>query len=201
MVHLIRISPLFPADAGVPMILLTFPAMLAMLIPVILVEATLLRKWLGLQVWTAIKSSAAANVVSTLIGVPVAWGVTLLFEFFAFGAIMRIPAISRAADKWNSPLAHVVVTVLAPAWLGPDERNLYWMVPLATIVLLVPTFFLSVWIEAFVVDRMVSVPEGDSSNLTSSRIRATVRNANLVSYGLLTFAASTWLLIMLVRGK
>lgn len=199
--HLIRISPLFPADAGVPMILLTFPAMLAMLIPVILVEATLLRKWLGLQVWTAIKSSAAANVVSTLIGVPVAWGVTLLFEFFAFGAIMRIPAISRAADKWNSPLAHVVVTVLAPAWLGPDERNLYWMVPLATIVLLVPTFFLSVWIEAFVVDRMVSVPEGDSSNLTSSRIRATVRNANLVSYGLLTFAASTWLLIMLVRGK
>jgi len=200
-VHLIRISPLFPADAGVPMILLTFPAMLAMLIPVILVEATLLRKWLGLQVWTAIKSSAAANVVSTLIGVPVAWGVTLLFEFFAFGAIMRIPAISRAADKWNSPLAHVVVTVLAPAWLGPDERNLYWMVPLATIVLLVPTFFLSVWIEAFVVDRMVSVPEGDSSNLTSSRIRATVRNANLVSYGLLTFAASTWLLIMLVRGK
>jgi len=183
------------------MILLTFPAMLAMLIPVILVEATLLRKWLGLQVWTAIKSSAAANVVSTLIGVPVAWGVTLLFEFFAFGAIMRIPAISRAADKWNSPLAHVVVTVLAPAWLGPDERNLYWMVPLATIVLLVPTFFLSVWIEAFVVDRMVSVPEGDSSNLTSSRIRATVRNANLVSYGLLTFAASTWLLIMLVRGK
>lgn len=199
--HLIRISPLFPADAGVPMIFLTFPAMLAMLIPVILIEATLLRKWLGLQVWTAIKSSAAANVASTLIGVPVAWGVTLLFEFFAFGAIMRIPAISRAADKWNSPLAHVVVTVLAPAWLGPDERNLYWMVPLAAIVLLVPTFFLSVWIEAFVVNRMVSVPEGDSSNLTSSRIRATVRNANLVSYGLLTFAASSWLLIMLVRGK
>ena len=195
------LSPLLLADAGVPMIFLTFPAMLALLIPIIFIEAWLCRKWLGLTFWAAIKSNAAANVVSTLIGVPFAWGAALLFEFFAFGTIMRIPAISRAADKWNSPLARVVGTVLAPAWLGPDEKNLYWMVPLATIVLLVPTFVLSVWIETFVVDHMLNMPEGDSSNLTSSRIRMAVRNANLVSYGLLTFATTSWLLITLVRGK
>ncbi len=194
-------SPLLLVDAGVPMIFLTFPAMLALLTPIVLIEAWLCRKWLGLTVWAALKSNAAANVVSTLIGVPVAWGVTLLFQFFALGTILRIPAISRAADKWNSPLADVVLTILAPAWLGPSEKNLYWMVPLAAIVLLVPTFFLSVWIEAFVVDHMLRKPEGDPSNLTSSRIRTAVRNANLVSYGLLTLGAISWLLIVLVRGK
>ena len=107
------------------MIFLTFPAMLILLVPIILIEAWLCHKWLGLTLWAAVKSNAASNIASTLIGVPVAWGVTLLFEFLAFGTILRIPAVSRAADKWNSPLAHVVGTILAPAWLGPDEKNLY----------------------------------------------------------------------------
>jgi hypothetical protein len=75
------------------------------------------------------------------------------------------------------------------------------MIPLATIVLLVPTFFLSVWIETFVVDQMLSMPEGDPSKLTSSRIRVAVRNANLVTYGLLTIGTISWLLVTLVKGR
>jgi hypothetical protein len=127
-------------------------------------------------------------------------GVTLLFQFLALGTILRIPAVSRAADKWQSPLADVVLTILAPAWLGPDGKNLYWMVPVATITLLVPTFFLSVWIESFIVDQILSKPEGDPSNLTSARIRVAVRNANLMTYALLAAGTISWLLVVLARG-
>jgi hypothetical protein len=42
------------ADAGVPMIFLTFPAMLILLAPVVLVEAILYRKWLGIRTGKAI---------------------------------------------------------------------------------------------------------------------------------------------------
>ena len=51
-------------------------------------------------------------------------------------------------------LATVVCTLLSAAWLGPDEKNLYWMVPVAVLALMVPTFFASVWIEAFIVEKM-----------------------------------------------
>jgi hypothetical protein len=72
---------LFLADAGVPMIFLTFPAMVMLLLPVILLEGWLLRKWLGLETWEAAKSSTVANIASTLLGVPAAWMVMLCFEF------------------------------------------------------------------------------------------------------------------------
>jgi hypothetical protein len=41
-------SILLLADVGVPMIFLTFPAMVTLLLPIILVETWFLRKWLAL---------------------------------------------------------------------------------------------------------------------------------------------------------
>ena len=55
----------------------TFPAMMALLLPIILLEAWLCRKWLGLDTWTALKSNAVANAASTLIGVPLAFLLSL----------------------------------------------------------------------------------------------------------------------------
>ena len=66
------------ADAGVPMIFLTWPAMVVLLIPVIAIEGFLCKKWLGLRTWQAIKANAASNLTSTIIGVPVAWAAMLV---------------------------------------------------------------------------------------------------------------------------
>lgn len=71
--HLTVISPLLLADAGVPMIFLTFPAMLILLVPIIFIESWLCRSSLHLTFWAALKSNAISNIVSTLIGVPIAW--------------------------------------------------------------------------------------------------------------------------------
>jgi hypothetical protein len=82
-------SILLLADVGVPMIFLTFPAMATLLLPIILVETWFLRKWLALGAWEAAKSSAVANVASTLLGVPAAWAVMLCVEFGVVGALPR----------------------------------------------------------------------------------------------------------------
>jgi hypothetical protein len=61
------------ADAGIPMIAVTFPLMLLLLIPVIVAEGFLCKKWLGLSTWEAMKSNALSNLASTIVGVPLAW--------------------------------------------------------------------------------------------------------------------------------
>jgi hypothetical protein len=107
------------ADAGVPMIFLTFPAMLALLLPIVAVEAWLCRKWLGLDTWAAIKANAAANAASTLIGVPLAWGVMLVLELIIGWGISRSPGVERTLDKVPSPVGDVLGVLLSSAWLGP----------------------------------------------------------------------------------
>jgi hypothetical protein len=188
-------SILLLADAGVPMIFLTFPVTVMLLLPVILVEAWFLRKWLALGVWEAGKLSAIANIASTLLGVPAAWAVMLCVEFGVGWSVTKIPSVSQASEKWNSPIATVVGTLLSAAWLGPDEKNLYWMVPVAVLALMVPTFFASVWIEAFIVEKMAGGIEEGATN-----IRIAVRNANLISYSLLAVATVVWLLYSLLNS-
>ena len=178
------------------MILLTWPAMVVLLIPVIVIEGLLCKKWLGLRTWQAIKSNLISNLASTIIGVPIAWAIMLAVEFGTLGVIGIVDK-NNAVQNSNSPLANVIFFVLSSAWLGPTERK--WVVPAATLVLLIPFFFASYWIEYFIVRGMVGMPDGEPPNLAYPRVRVAVRNANLVTYGAMFLATSVWLGISLPR--
>jgi hypothetical protein len=180
------------ADAGLPMIALTFPAMVILLIPVIVVEALLCRRWLRLSTWQALKSNAVANSASTVVGIPVAWVVML----FVQNGLAGVVSTTQAAHNWNGPLANVIVVVVNSAWLGPIEGS-NWAIPMATLVLLIPFFFASYGIEYFVVRSMVGAPEGGPANLAYRRVRIAVRNANLITYGAMFVFTSIWLLASL----
>ena len=175
------------ADAGLPMISLTFPAMLILLIPVIVVESLLCKKWLGLTTWEAMKANAMSNLASTIFGVPFAWAIMLAVEF--------INMIDRngAIQNWRSPLAQVIGLFLGSAWIGPPSEKNVWIIPAATLVLLVPFFLASYGIEYLVVRHMVGMSEGGPPNLTYRRVRIVVRNANLITYGAMFVATSLWL--------
>jgi hypothetical protein len=160
-----------------------------LLVPVIVIEGLLCKRWLGLTTWQAMKSNAVSNLASTIIGVPVAWGIMLVVGFGTRGL--------DAIQDWHSPLASVIVFLLSSAWLEPTDRK--WAVPAATLVLLIPFFFASYWIEYFIVRRMVGMPDGEPPNLAYPRLRAAVRNANLVTYGAMFLATSVWLGISLHR--
>ena len=178
---------------GIPMIFVTMPAMVILLVPVIVIEGLLCRRWLRLTTWQAIKSNAVSNLASTIIGVPVAWAVMLGLELGTMGL--------DVIQEWHSPIAKIVIILLSAAWLGPpDRKDEVWVVAAATLVLLIPFFFASYWIEYLVVRNMIGVPDGETPNLTYPSVKIAVRNANLVTYGAMFLAPSIWLAISLHRS-
>ena len=188
MIH--TFAPLL-ADAGIPMIALTFPLMLMLLIPVIVIEGLLCKKWLGLTNWEAMKSNAVSNLVSTLVGIPLAWAIMLGLQFGAMASVGRSHFLA-----FNSPLATMVALLLNSAWIPSVEGSDLWWIPAAILVLLVPFFFASYGIEYLAMTYMIGMPSGGPENLTQPRIRTAVRNANLVTYGAMFIATSIWLIYL-----
>lgn len=172
------------ADAGVPMIVLTWPAMVVLLIPVIVIEGLLCKKWLGLKTWKAFKTTAVSNLASTLIGIPVAWSVMVAVEFGSMGIVGE----SNTLQNWHSPIANVIYLLLGSAWLNPDLGEHAWVIPAAT-----PFFFASYWIEYLVFRKMVGRSQGEPPNLVHTNVRTAVRDANLVTYGIMFLAVNVWL--------
>jgi len=126
---MMRTLALLLADAGIPMIALTLPLMLILLIPVILIEAFLCKRWLRLTNWEAMKSNTVANLVSTIVGVPLAWAIMLGLQFAAMASVDQRTNLLNS----NSPLATAVVFLLHSAWIGPAEGHNAWWIPAATL--------------------------------------------------------------------
>jgi hypothetical protein len=181
------------ADAGVPMIALTLPGMIAALIPIVVVEALVIQRRVAYKTWPVFRATAVANLASTLIGIPLTWIVLVLCEMAIGAAALLIPAVRHG--NWNSPIARVVSTILSAPWLAPAENTGPWVVPLAVLVLLVPFFFASVWSERFVMERMmpVAVDASPEAEISKPKLRKAVLEANLVSYAALFGLTSVWL--------
>ena len=185
------------ADTGIPMIVLTWPGMLLLLIPIIVLEGLLCRKWLGWSTRDALRLNAASNVVSTLVGVPIAWGVMLLLQLGAVALLIS----TGVAERWTNPgpLAQAIFFLFASAWVETPENGSIGVIPAATLVLLVPFFFASYWIEYVVMKRMLGWKDGDQPDFELGRIKIAVRNANLVCYAAMFVATATWLIFELAR--
>lgn len=191
--------PTMLADAGIPMIVLTLPAMLLLLIPVIVVEALLCRKWLGWSVGKAIRLNAASNSASTLVGVPIAWGIMLLIEMGAGALLVSTKAFESVEDP--GPFAKAVYLLIASAWIGSPEGGGIWMIPAATLVLLVPFYFASYWTEYFVIKAMLGSLKNGGLSFEPQRTKTAIRNANLVTYAAMFLATSVWLVVELTRHQ
>jgi hypothetical protein len=163
-------------DIGIPMIFIQWPLMFGALVPVIILEALVIRRWLRLPLRSVMLGVAKANVFSTLVGIPLAWLVMFVFE------IVTIFPFALAATKWkwefDSPVCVVFRGIVAAAWVLPEDAYLHWMVPVAVTVLLIPCFFLSVFLERRSCLRTWRAMDPGS-------VRRGVLVANLASYSLL----------------
>ena len=166
------------------MILPNLFGMLVALLPIIALETFLARRWIQLERPRIFKGVAMANVVSTLVGVPLAWGVMLGLE---------LATTDGSAYVLDSPSAIIKTAVLGAAWLPPpDMGDPAWIFPLASLVLLVPAFFLSVLLERFVlVRKWKTVPK--------AQITKTVWKINIASYiALVALGAGLFFLGMII---
>ncbi len=159
------------ANAGVPMIFLAMPALGLSIIPIIIIEAMFLSKKLELTTSSAFKTTTISNLVSTIVGIPLTWLLLVLIQMLAGGG---------GAFGLDTTLGKVLSVTLQAAWLIPYESDLHWMIPVAGLVLLIPFFFASWWLEYIVSKKILK-------EHPARRVKIAVRNANIITYALLAF--------------
>jgi hypothetical protein len=190
-----NVKPLYLlADAGVPMIFITWPGMVLLLLPIIAAEWALIIQRTSVQKRKVLWATAAANALSTIVGIPLTWGVLCLCEMGFFATLVHIPKLGNSS--WNSPLEQIVGTILSAPWIAPVESSGSWAVPLAALVLLIPFYFVSVWVEQKVMEHILPVTaslDPQPSEVNERVLRNAVRGANLMSYGFLFAFATAWL--------
>ena len=163
-------TPIF-TESGVSMLSWHMLAILTTLIPIVLIEAYSAKRILGLSIGKAIGPISASNFTSMLVGFPALWALWLSVQLLVGGGA------SHSLGTWWKKL--YAVTVQAP-WLVHNGRDLFWMVPTAALVMLVPAFFLSVWSERLVLQWFWK--NEDRSRLTKFSFAA-----HVPSYAMLVF--------------
>jgi hypothetical protein len=156
------------ADIGIPMIGAVIALGWLTIIPVIIVE-TIVAMWLlRWRTGFALRHVSLANTVSMLLGFPLMWFLSVLVS------------ILIGETGWGD--GSIIGVLRGPAWLGPGYiPDLGWAVPFALIVLCVPFFLMSWWIEYLVLFRIAA--EGKQEERVA--IRTYAWKANLASYALL----------------
>jgi hypothetical protein len=135
------------ADAGIPMLPVAYPIILWFLLPVIAIEVAYV--WFRLHTnWrNTVVTTSGANLITLLLGYPLAWLIFLLLEFLFWGALSFtgiLNHVGSAPHAWEEVLS----VILSSAWMGPggDER---WPILLAFVVLLIPSLLLSGYVESY----------------------------------------------------
>ena len=167
---------------GVPMII---PAMFFMAValgPIVLIESSYIAKRLGIHLQRTVGPVALANVITTLVGIPSTWVVLFVLQLIT-GA-----AFGQRIDGFGGKLISVT---LQSAWMFPyPDETAYWVFYLSALFLLIP-FFFATWLVEYVVMRnklaseVVNTNEAVEISTAERTVFRTVRNANLLSYGLI----------------
>lgn len=173
------------ANAGLPMIVVAWPMMSLMLGPVIALESIMLKRALGISWRRSAVVVSVSNVLSTLLGVPLTWGLLVGLQVLS-GATTVGPSLDTTAGKIFA------ATVQAP-WLLPYESEEHWLLPAAMLFLLVPFFFAS-WAVEYLVSRQLV------RDLSQRTLKLAVMKANLASYALLVLFAAAALGIGLLSS-
>lgn len=151
------------------MLVVVWPASWVLLVPIILVEALVAVRIFRIGFGRCFKVSAVANLVSTLVGIPLTWALLVIFELCTGAGYAR---------GLHTPLLRLAAVTMQAPWLIPYEESLQWMVPAAAAFLCIPFFFASVLAEYLVARRFFP-----------AELRPKAKHwawmANLYSYGLI----------------
>ena len=172
------------ANAGVPMIFWQLPAMLMALPAVIAVEMLLAKFRYQIPLGSNFKGVTLSNLASTVIGIPLAWLTMLALNILTTGT---------GAMGLNTPMGVFQSVVLQSSWLVPYREQLAWMIPTATLVLLVPYFFASLYSERLAL-RFIWV------DIPHETIRSYTWLANLTTYGCFFIYTAVWLVLAANAG-
>jgi hypothetical protein len=167
-------SPLL-ADAILPSLIWVWPITVVLLLPIILVEAQYARKPLNLMPGQAFRVFAVANIISTIVGFPLATLVANSLQIKVQNHLHGKPQLNF--KQWSR---------------GGDPSNLarglgqysHWPLLAAAGLMFLLCFLISWWVESAYVKWWIRRKTGSTATLKFPTVRA-VRNANVLSYAML----------------
>ncbi|MDR3143942.1 MAG: hypothetical protein LBT64_00375 [Puniceicoccales bacterium] len=153
------------ANTGLPMLFIFAPGAALLLVPVIFIETCVMCKMLKkINRLTVLKTATVSNVISTLIGVPLAWHIML--------AVQLSLSSSSFLENWAHRIPDLLIMFVNSAWIGEKDSWAF-----ALLSLQIPFCIISYWIEAGVSLRYLR-----KCDIPPKRIKLAVRNANIASY-------------------
>src|SRR5262245_20923367 len=122
------------ANIGLPMIFVELPFLVVALVPVVVLESIVYRSAFPITWRDSVWGAFLANFLSTFVGVPLAWVAQVVAQMMLGGGGM-----------WglDTPLLQLAAVTLQSAWLVPYGHELVWMVPAASLFLMLPCFLVS----------------------------------------------------------
>lgn len=174
------------ANAGVPMMALMAVPMWGLLLVIIPLEAFLAEKILALPRLRAQKLSFSANAASTIAGVPLTWVLLVGLE-------LLVTESKLINVNWDGSGKFLFLLMTAP-WLYPFRSDMYWMAPAAALLLLIPFFFASFWVEYFTGKWMLREED-------SAKVKQWAWKANCISYAIMFSITAIWLMTNIVNHQ
>jgi hypothetical protein len=138
------------ADAGIPMLAVAYPVLLLFLFPVVAIEALYIRHRLHTNWSDTWNAALKANLVSMLLGYTLAWLICFGLELLFWSAVCNTGASGHFGLAPGSQIANVLEIAMSAAWMGGGAGGKWghWPIPLAFILLLIPSFLLSGFVES-----------------------------------------------------
>lgn len=170
------------ADMPIGTFMIVFPAMGILLVPIIVIEAWIGVHRISLRWGESFRVSIAANLVSTLIGIPITHFVLGVATYYLYGAMPP------------SGLLHLIsMYMLQPFLLFPSWTS--WSYPLIFIGWLIPMFFVTVWVEQHIA-RLLLRAKVNSKTIA----KRWSLSANIASYSFITILLSVWFVFEVVSS-
>jgi hypothetical protein len=165
------------ANAFLPIVMVSWFGMFVALIPIVLIEWTIVAQITGFT-GLALLAVAAANLVSTVVGVP--------FSLVVEVVVMGIVGVNLYEES--------------PVYDDAQNKYFTWerfrMAPVWGLMALAPFFLLSWWLEAVVAGWILD-------DLPGGVLNTAIRDANLVTYAILALLVAGFLfrLVLPLRRK
>ena len=158
------------ANVGVPTLYLLFPQAIFVLIPIIIIEGYIIKRKTGLTNEKSYETSALMNAISTIVGIPITWFVILMIQFLI--DYLNIDSVT------NNPTVvdRGIELLFGSAWLPPSVEN--WELPAAVLVLLIPFFYMSWYVELFIAKKMLV-------DIESTLLKKIIFQGNIITYSLI----------------
>lgn len=173
------VANVIPADPF-PIIFFSYPIFLLAAVPIIIIESALYARLLQTAYREVLRPVAVSNLVSIVIGIPIAWLLQLAIQYIALG----IPPKT----------GHTAVILILGSAVIPGSGIGEWIVTAAAIVQLLPAYFISVFME-------YNIVAGYFRMFERTEIQHAVWEVNFTSYSIMLVFYAAILIYNIATGR